>query len=287
MGGRTLRGRTVDLGAQYFTVREPGFARVVEDWRMRGLVRVWTDTFHTSDGLSLGPAKAGPQRWGTPDGLRSLVEDLATGIDVRQQQPVRSVSTGAAGPAVDGVRVRAVVLAMPDPQASRLLADDAGGRPSAPGLADPLDHEWSPSIALAAGWRSRSWDVDGVFVNADAGALGWIADDGRRRGDGAAVLVAHSTPELAHGHLAVPEGARPAMLAALRRQLDISDEPLWTYVQRWRYAKPVSTREEPYRLLDGSGTVGICGDGWSPTAKVEGAWSSGDALGAALVERFS
>ena len=287
MGGRTLHGRTVDLGAQYFTVREPGFARVVEHWHQHGRARPWTDTFHTGDGRTLGAAKPGPQRWGAPGGLRSLVEDLATGIDVRQQQPVQSVRTGVAGPEIDGVRVRAVVLAMPDPQAARLLTDDAAERPSAPGIAAPLDHEWAPTIALAAGWPSRRWDVDGVFVNADAGALSWIADDGRRRGDGAAVLVAHSTSELAHAHLTTPEDAGPAMLTDLHRQLGIRDEPHWTYVQRWRYAKPVSTREEPYRLLDESGTVGICGDGWSPTAKVEGAWSSGDALGVALVERLS
>ncbi len=287
MGGRTLHGRTVDLGAQYFTVREPAFARVVEDWRERGRARPWTDRFHTGDGQQLGAAKRGPQRWGAPGGLRSLVEDLATGIDVRQQEPVQSVRAGAAGPEVDGVRVRAVVLAMPDPQATPLLSDDVAGRPSAAGLAAPLDHQWSPTIALAAGWAARRWDVDGVFVNADAGALGWIADDGRRRGDGAAVLVAHSTPELAHEHLTTPEGAESTMLAALRSQLDIRDQPQWTYVRRWRYAKPDSTRDEPYRLLDESGTVGICGDGWSPAAKVEGAWSSGDGLGAHLVERLS
>jgi len=295
MGGRTLHGRTVDLGAQYFTVREPGFAAVVDDWRFRGLARPWTDTFHTGDGRTLGEAKPGPQRWGAPGGLRSVVENLATGLDVRQQQRVHAVDVGPAGATVDGEPVRAVVLAMPDPQAARILA-----APSAHIVhSAPLDHEWSPTIALAAGWRTRGWDVDGVFVNAEqagpheeddaaeSDALGWIADDGRRRGDGAAVLVAHSTPQLAWEHLEAPEDARDTMLAALRRQLDMSEEPLWTYVRRWRYAKPASRRDEPYRLLNEAGTIAVCGDGWSPTPKVEGAWSSGDALGAALVERLS
>ncbi len=266
MASRTLHDRRVDLGASYFTVSDDGFRAVVDDWAARGLARPWTDTF-----AALGPDgrqdKTGPVRWGAPGGLRSLVTDLAAGLDVRQQTEVARVGPG---PVVDGARYDAVVLAMPDPQALRLLDPD-----SAPARL-VADRDWEPALALAAGWDARSWDLEGAFV-ADDPVLSWVADDGARRGDGAPVLVAHSTPAFAAPRLAEPAAAGPELLAALRSLLDLP-VPAWTYVQRWTFAKPVGTRDEPYGLVDG---IGLCGDGWG-ASKVQAAWLSGLALGRAL-----
>ena len=73
---RTLDGRPVDLGAAYFTVRDAGFAAVVEGWRARGPARPWTDTLAVLEGGARGAAP-GPMRWAAPGGLGSLVADLA------------------------------------------------------------------------------------------------------------------------------------------------------------------------------------------------------------------
>jgi len=112
MASRRIDGRYVDLGASYLTARDPRFAAVVDDWTARGLARAWTDTFTV---LPSGERKSGPLRHGASGGLRSLVQDLAAGLDVRQQTEVTAVGPG---PTVDGVRYDAVVLAMPDPQAA-------------------------------------------------------------------------------------------------------------------------------------------------------------------------
>ena len=61
--------------------------------------------------------------------------------------------------------------------------------------------------------------------------------------------------------------------------LGIDEEPAWTEVQRWTFARPAAPREEPFGLVDG---IGLCGDGWHAPAKVESAWRSGTALGRAL-----
>jgi renalase len=165
---------------------------------------------------------------------------------------------------------------MPDPQARRLVDDHP--------VARTLDREWEPVIAVAARWADRAWDLDGVFVNGDPD-LGWIADDGRRRGDGAPVLVAHTTPALAARHLQDPAGVVPDTVGALRRLLDLG-EPEDVHVHRWTYARPVGERTEPFALVDGDRLVGVCGDGWGATPKVETAWLSGVRLGRALVERL-
>jgi predicted NAD/FAD-dependent oxidoreductase len=181
------------------------------------------------------------------------------------------------GPAVDGVAVPAVVLAMPGPQAARLLEPGTAA-------ADLAAAEvWQPVIAVALGWPERRWpaDLHGAFVH-DSPAVGWIADDGDRRGDGAPVLVAHTTPGTAAAHLGDPDAAAPAVAAAVQRVLGIADPPAWTHVHRWTFAKPADPREEPFGLVDG---VGACGDGWRAPSKVESAWTSGHLLGAELGSR--
>ncbi len=271
MASRRLEGRYVDLGASYFVARDPGFAALVADWTARGLARPWTDTFTV---LPSGERKQGPLRHGATGGLRSLVEDLATGIDLRLETAVTSVGPG---PTVDGQAYDAVVLAMPDPQALRLLD------PSCTVERDALaGREWQPVLALAAGFPERTWDLDGAFVHDDP-VLDWVADDGRRRGDDAPVLVAHSTSAFAGPRLADPDAAAPLMVAALRALLGLR-APTRTKVQRWTFAKPAGERDAPWHLGDSG--IGLCGDGWG-ASKVEAAWLSGDGLGRALAERLS
>jgi renalase len=276
MASRTLAGRRVDLGASYFTCRTPEFKPVVDDWLDRKLAREWTDRFATRDARGWGSSDVGPMRYGTPGGLRSLVADLAEGLEVVTRSEVTDVGPG---PTVDGEPAAAVVLAMPDPQASDLLADELTEE-----LALVAAGESEPALALAAGWSERAWaDLDGVFVGDDA-ELTWVADDGRRRGDDAPVLVAHTTAGFAAPHLDRPGDALPAALAALQRVLDIDRPPEWTYLHRWSLARPATHHDQPFHL--GDALVGLCGDAWG-SPRVETAYASGQALGRALVERLA
>lgn len=256
MSAPTVHGRRVDLGAAYFTVRDEGFRLVVDGWAARGLARRWTDAFDvfSADGRT---RRDGPTRWAAPDGLRSLVRDIHGPVSL--ESPVATLPPGP------------VVLAMPDPQAARLLPDGVAW----------VDYE--PVIAVAAGWDERCWQLtDGAFVNDDP-AVSLLVDDGSRRGDGAPVLVAHTTPDLARRHLADPAGVLAPVVAAIRRLLGVRTEPAWTHAHRWTFAKPVGTHgDEPYVLRDIDGRpVGVCGDSWCPSGapRVESAWLSGTRLG--------
>ncbi len=282
MAVRTVDGHPVDTGASYFTVSDDRFAAVVRDWQTRGLAREWTDTFDVFDGSASGQRgdpKQGSMRWASPGGLRSLVEDLAEGLvtdRVAVEAVTRDEHTGIL--LVDGRPSAAVVLAMPDPQARRLLDTSFGSRVE-------LVDDYAPTMALLAGWERRSWGdgFDGAFVNADPN-LTWVADDGARRGDGAPVLVAHATERLAAAHLAEPAGAEPAMLGALTELLGITEQPIWSRVHRWSLAHPAATRERTHHLGDDG--IGLCGDSWASKPRVEAAWLSGTELGASLVARL-
>lgn len=275
MASRRFGGRPVDMGASYFTVGDDRFAAVVRQWQDAGLARPWTDTFTVLSPGAEPTTTTGPVRWGAPRGLRSLVEALAEPLEV-EQAAVAGVTHRDGVLLVDDRPASAAVLAMTDSQARVLLGE---------GLEDDaavLTRASEPVIALVAWYAERLWDLDGAFVNNDPD-LAWIADDGSRRGDGAPYLVAHSTPALAEPHLEAPQEAGPPMVAALRRLLDLP-EPAGTYVHRWSQARPIGERDAPFHLSDAG--LGVCGDGWGPVSKVEGAWLSGNALGEELVRRF-
>ncbi len=305
MASPVIDGRVTDTGASYFTVTDlaapgdggsatggsgpadgsgpgGGFRAVVDDWVERGVARTWTDRFPVLAAGGLGEPKAGPVRYAAPGGLRALVTDLldtaaheaGDRLVVRFDDEVHAV---APGPTVDAAPAAAVVLAMPDPQALRLL--DPALKAERVVLAS---REWEPVLALVAGWDARRWpELDGAFV-ADDPVLGWLADDGRRRGDAAPVLVAHSTPPFAARHLDDPAAAAPAMVAAVARLLG-TGEPRVAQVRRWTHARPSAVRETDFHL--GAARVGLAGDGWG-SAKVQTAFTSGDALGRALAEEL-
>lgn len=349
MAARTLRsgpwsGHVVDLGAAYFTVSHPAFAAVVAEWRDRGLVREWTDRFAVADPSGITGSTTGPMRYAAPGGLRSLVEDLAAqaGAGVVVQHPteaawlasagsawqVAGIDTGSVAEAAEArlLTAPAVALCVPPPQAVELLATppdaprDVDGRSarSVDAAGEELwwaaaDYAYEPILALVAQWPHRCWDdFAGCFVNGDE-ALSFIADDGDRRGDGAAVLVAHSTPGFAARHLLDPPAATTELTGALCRVLGLAP-PAVTEVKRWGLARPATTdpqhrdaglaaatddgdahgaaapggeashsrpRDGAYLLAPG-GTIGIASDAFDPRPRVEAAWLSGHYLGIAL-----
>jgi renalase len=300
VGGRMARwtrdGRAIDVGAAYFTVRTPEFRAVAESWATRGLAHPWCDRFgivgsagaHGSgtvgdaaagDGRPFGSARA-QIRWSAENGLRSLVADLAESLDVRLGHDVASIGLArgsSRGAVVDGEPVRAVVLAMPDPQASDLLGDDLAEAKQV------LDTEWRSVVTVVASFAERTWPAfDGLFVHGSP--LSLIVDDGHRRGDGAPVLVAHTTHDAALSHLDDPAGAVEPVLTEMRRLVAGVGEPVWAEAKRWGSAEPSRTRSEPF--WRGTHEVALCGDGWSLRPRVEGAWLSGRDAGRALAQRL-
>lgn len=284
MASRTLRGsgtpydgRVTDIGASYFTARDPRFREIVSRLEHDGTVRAWTDTFHVADGSGITGVRTGPMRYAAPRGLRSVVETLAAGLAIEHGREVREACCEQGSLLVDGEPARALALCLPQPQAARFAG---------PGLLpDAEPPTWEPVIAVTAVFEERCWpELDGVFVNDDP-VLTWIADDGARRGDGAPVLVAHVHPVLAAGHLEDPAGVLPAAVATLHRVLRTSAQPVWVEAMRWTFARPLSADDAPCWLVSDL-PAGAAGDAWHGGPRIEAAWLSGSALGSALADRL-
>jgi renalase len=268
LASRRVDGRYADIGAGYLTADDPAFQGLLDGWRIRGLAVPWTDTMRV-----YGPepsTSTGPMRWAAPGGLRSLAEDLAAELDVTLQLQVGQVGPG---PVVDGERVDAVVLAMPGPQALRLLGPDATGLRAA-----AEKQSWSPALAAVLGWPERRWpDFHAAFVNGDP-VLAKVFDDGDRRGDRAPYLVAHTTPEFAAAHLDDPAAAGDAIESAVRARLDLPPASS-TFVHRWTYAQPQPGDGRYAR----DGDLYLAGDVFG-RPRVQTAWISGRAAARAILQ---
>ncbi|MFB9600818.1 NAD(P)/FAD-dependent oxidoreductase [Saccharothrix longispora] len=274
MATKRYGGRRADIGAGYFTVSDDRFAAVVTRWQGAGLAREWTDTLavHSAGGVS---HTTGPVRWAASGGLRSLVVDLASGLDVVTGHAVEWVEPG---PRVDGAPADAVVLAMPGPQALRLLDPRLGGARTAAQAQD-----WLPSLVATLEYPTRDWvPFHGAFVN-DHPVLTTLFDDGSRRGDDAPVLVAHTGDAFAGQYVADADAAAEDVEAAVRDLLHLPEAAVRVHVHRWTFARPATPGTAPFHL-DGD-LVGIAGDAWG-SPKVENAWLSGTLLGEALATRL-
>ena len=132
---------------------------------------------------------------------------------------------------------------------------------------------------------ARSKHPGGVNVLFGDGHVEFVADDGARRGDGAPVLVVHTTAEMAKEHLDEPNRAVAPIVTAVHALVG-STEPVWSYAHRWTFAKPSSVHAASYHLTESSGRrIGFAGDQWCPSGapRIESAWRSGTDLGRALV----
>ncbi|RZU48415.1 hypothetical protein EV385_0129 [Krasilnikovia cinnamomea] len=266
LGAACVAGRCADVGAGYFTADDPAFVAQVRQWVSAGLARPWTDTLMTYDRGGPPHPSSGPVRFTARGGLRMLADDLATGLDVTLGCAVTELP-----------RASAVVLAMPGPQALRLLttSSDAAG----PVVEAARLQRWSAVLATVLTYPRRSWpSFRGAFVN-EHPVLDRVFDDGDRRGDGAPVLVVHTSAEFAAAHLDRPADAGPEVERATRELLGLPAPATEVHVHPWPYAQP-GARPDAAPFVRGAG-IALAGDAFG-RPRVQTAWLSGRAVGAAL-----
>lgn len=170
----------------------------------------------------------------------------------------------------------AVILAIPAPQAMRLLA--AFGHDFAAALAGV---EIAPCWALMLGFDR---DVAGPAVVEDGGTISWIARENSRPGapPSPVAYTIHASPEWSAAHL---EDHPDQVIAVLSKEFvaatGIAVGPMFLRAHRWRYARAEKPLGAPF-LWDCAQSLGLCGD-WCLAGRLEAAYLSGRALGIRLV----
>jgi renalase len=279
-GGRMSTRRAgpwrFDHGAQYFTVRDPRFARRVETWRREGIVTPWTAVTTVLEAGTTHPKDDDAERFVGVPGMNAVCRNLALGVDVSFETRVDRLAriadrwqlVGENGS--DLGRFDVVVVSAPAPQTSALMesvAPDLAARASAV--------EMAPCWAVMAAFpRPLDLGVDRAFVRGSP--LGWIARNASKpaRSDDE-TWVLHGSPEWSRQHLELePEDAADRLLEAFRIAVGAVElAPIHLDAHRWRYALPLEPLQEEC-LFDAELRLAACGD-WCGGPRVEGAFLSG------------
>lgn len=257
-GGRISSKRAapsaVDLGAQYFTAREPAFQAQVETAAQAGALARWQPRIATasSEGFQLSPDDQ--NRWvGTPR-MGAFAHFLAEGLDIA---PATRIET------LDALRQRfdRIVLAIPADQARDLVS----------GVAPPAQ------APCWAAWVDIDVDqpFDAAFVSHDA--VRWIANDSSKPGrTHSRRWVVHATPQWSQDHLELtPAQALSQLIDAARTIMPAAFSVVDSGIHRWRFARPWDGQppvDGGCILVDEQ--VILAGD-YCMGGRVEGAWLSG------------
>lgn len=288
-GGRVCTRRResarFDHGAQYFTVSDPQFDRVIQRLGDAGVVAPWVGRFGTWTDGSMSVKDSGRPRWVGVPRMSALPKAVAYGLDIRLQRRIVKITTvenmwaltddqGGVASGFDWV-----VVTCPGPQAQSLIP-----------VASPLygvagGFDYQPCWAAMIGFESPvQWGYDGVALDHDV--LAWVARDSSKpgRGDGER-WVLHAQPGWSRMNVDTePEGVLRALRAAFREVSGgLPAETAVGGIHRWLYARSTQVGSRPVNL-DPSLRLGLCGDGASG-ARLEQAWLSGIELARGIAEQ--
>lgn len=296
MSSRQLEDAVVDLGAQFFSVRDEVFRREADSWRKAGVTSHWPTQLWQADKTSWHRHQDSLERFTGNPRMSAITRHMADGLLVMPGTHIeRLEKDGENWWLLDQDHERhgpfaRVVISVPSPQARSLLDLHE------PGLAEECDAViQQPCWAAWARFDTPLPSLAGVDDNWQAVRLSGkplrlvSRNDHKpgRQGQGESLsLLAHL--EWSRAHLddeadTIAELLLDAFTEALPDGVTLP-EPISLGAHRWRYAQPdVFAQGDPvnqdYRLA--ASGLGLCGDGWRGP-RIEDAWLSGHHLGQAL-----
>ena len=286
---RRMLGQSVDIGLTYFHSDDEALLAelaAVPATRLPGWpLRV------TGSGAPCHPAslRAGQQRMAFAEGVNVFPKHLARGLTLRFSARVTGIDArdGHAEVRFEDeapLRARHVVLAVPARQAQALLEDELGQ--GLPGVVSPFAQVvTAPCITLCLGYPATAPlpEFD-VHYPEDSEVIQLISHDSVKRVDpDYRVLVVQAEPAWSELHLEdeAESWRRTLTQEAARLVGGWVGAPEWTDVQRWRFAKLVtSTTMAAPRVFDlpGGARLGLTGEAFAREAGVQGAYRAGRAL---------
>ncbi|CAM8932070.1 unnamed protein product [Rhodiola kirilowii] len=296
-----------DHAAQFFTVSDPRFAQLVNDWLDKGFVREWEGTvgkIEVGGKFTLFPSS--PPRYVGVNGMRRLADSIlhqATKVNVvrpcwiSKLEPFNGMWYLSENGKPRG-EFDAIVIAHNGKCANKLL--------STSGL--PLIAKQMKSLDLSSIWALMAAfedplptpvPLDGAFVEG-VDSLSWMANNTEKllssKNKGPHCWTFFSTAAYAKRNKVPQENipnvtaekVKAGMLEGVEVALGLStgsiQKPFYSKVQLWGAALPTNTPGIPC-IFDPYGRAGICGD-WLLGSSIESAALSGIALGDQIADYF-
>ncbi|MDZ8086250.1 MAG: NAD(P)/FAD-dependent oxidoreductase [Nostoc sp. DedQUE12b] len=286
---RRLHGTLADHGACYLKPKGELFRRFVEILRDRHILEVWTDdVYELTTGAPLSEPKNRTPRYVAPAGMSAIAKSLAPGLEILLNQRVIAITPTPENSwrltlesSNEELTAKAIVVAIPAPQAVMLLEPLGESVLDAAFLDNLRSVEFYPSISAIAGYPSTSeplpeWKALTFVDDAD---LAWIGlDSSKRPNSQQPHFVVQSSANFAQIHLESQDlqSAGQLMLQRAAESLSLPwlNTPEWMQVHRWRYAFPSRPWHEAF-LSAGTPLPLICCGDWCGGNLVEGAMLSG------------
>ncbi len=312
-GGRAATKRVpnfrADHGIRYLERSGRLLPVLIDALRDRGVLEPWDVRFCrvTPEGMiepeTLRSSDVDPAqitRYIAPAGANAIGKFLAQDLTVWRSR--RAISLTQAGDrwrvqleaVADGVdaplslTARAVVVAVPAPQASELIATT---ETIAPEIKDAIAAvSYHPCISVMAGYSAelaeadRGWDALQFEGDRD---LFWAGVESTKRDADRCCLTVHAAPEFARDQFDAPDlnAVGQALLDRLAQYFPALNDrrPEFLAVHRWRYA----FTDQPFDrdcLSTRSSLPVVLGGDWCGTEQVETALRSGLAMAAAVAQ---
>ncbi len=314
---RRLHDTRADHGVRYLEPYGKRLQQLIDKLTNRNILQVWTDTVYelSADGI-LQPKNDYP-RYIASEGMTAVAKFLATGLDIWLNQRVEAIQIKAKGdllsvennecastyqlllsspnPATqtqDKLNARAIVVAIPAPQALSLLEPLTESNFSPEFINNLRSVEFDPCLSVMAGYPSaRQQDLDqlsptwkAVICPHDA-QIAWIGlDSSKRQEVKQPVFVIQSTAEFAQNYLDTDNlepAAHQLLSQASKNLIPWLDAPEWLQIHRWRYAFPKQSLQIDYLDTNIPLPLVCCGD-WCGGNRIESAINSGFAAAAKI-----
>lgn len=282
MAAKRVPGGSADIGAQYFTVRNPAFSEFLRHHAGEGSFGPWPGRFGYQNTEGQWEPFPQEERYVGIPRMTAITRGLSEAVGVQAQTRIERLvrqelewtlldTDGECHGPFD-----AVIVTAPPAQA-RDLFSSSGLQSLADELEGPVGHV-QPCWAVAAHF-SQPLNQPYEAMRCQDPALNWIANNSSKPGreDSGQWWVLHANSEWSRENENTPaEQVGDRMVEAFQRVTGISVEPDERVSHRWLYAKSSSTDQPGFRWFDAQ-RVGLAGD-WLSGGRVEGAFNSASSL---------
>lgn len=278
VGGRLATRRigkaVFDHGAQFFTVRDPAFQALVDEWVEAGAVRVWCHGF--------GADQDGYPRYVGSTGMTAIAKHLARDLDIRTSSLVFSVLPSDDGgwtttlDTSESFDSDVVILTAPIPQSFGFAFT---GGVEFPEELRTIDYDRTLGLLAV---------LDGPPAIPDPGALqnpddvfSFVGDNHAKGISPVHAVTFHANPQWSADHWDTPHDVAEELLRRAAQQHLGTARITASNFKRWRFATPQRNWPERCWSNDARNMV-VAGDAFAGP-RIEGAALSGLAAAATVL----
>ena len=279
VGGRLATRRigegVFDHGAQFFTVRDPDFAAMVDDWLASGVVREWCRGF--------GTEQDGYPRYVGNNGMTDIAKHLATGLEIRTSSLVFSVlatESGGWSTTLDtGESFESDCVLLTAPIAQSFGFAFIGGV-ELPEELRSIDYDRTLAL-LAVLDSAPAIPSPGALQNPD-GIFSFVGDNFAKGISPVHAVTFHANPAWSLEHWETPHDVAERLLRDAAIPYLGGANIIDANFKRWRFATPQRNWPDRHWMSE-TGTMALAGDAFAGP-RMEGAVLSGLSAARALMQ---